>query len=288
MNSKTIILSPTEENNNARGILTLFEEDDLLKCKIRLYSMPKLDISCKLGIYHQDQVYSANLLYKVDHYTSSFVGDFDFSKDFYCAIIETNKNNSPILAGGTYAGYYFNNTEIFNTKELENSESLQQITTDSTEQYTEKDCSNCNKCATCKYKEYFYSNQPVIKEQSTTKDEPLQSISTKTTYSILESLTPQFKYIFDQYPTDETLTNLVEHSKFVTISENDQQYSIGAIYEQDQIKYIAYATKSTTNTNPPLEIGEHYQWLPLDAEDPLSEGYYIVFQDAQDLKILEL
>ena len=60
------------------------------------------------------------------------------------------------------------------------------------------------------------------------------------------------------------------------------------IYEEDEMRYICYAVMCTYNQPAPKELGDHYQWLPLDKEDPLSEGYYIVFQDAQDLKIVDL
>lgn len=300
MNSKTLILSPLTENKNSRGILTLYTDDDLLKCRIRLYSTPELSVFCKLGIYHQQEVYTANLLYKNGQYESSFVGDFDMSKDFYCAIINTEENNSVILAGGTYAGYYFNDTSVFN-KELKKEEpqTLE-------ENNTSSNCEDCSKCANCKYKEFFYSHNTSIQVEPTPEETPSTIHQTEieakheyseeqtnnsqnTTYpTILDSITPQFKYVFQQYPADETLNNLVENGKFVTINENGEQYSIGAIYNEDEIKYIAYAIKSNYNTTPPQEIGEHYQWLPLDSEDPLSEGYYLVFQDATDLKILEL
>ncbi|MBO5954791.1 MAG: hypothetical protein J6Q13_02335, partial [Clostridia bacterium] len=106
--------------------------------------------------------------------------------------------------------------------------------------------------------------------------------------SVLSAIIPQFKYVFENYPQDETLNNLIPNSKFVKINENNEQYSIGAIYEEDEMKYICYAVLCNYNSPAPQELGEHYQWLPLDKEDPLSEGYYIVFQDAKDLKIVEL
>jgi hypothetical protein len=87
---------------------------------------------------------------------------------------------------------------------------------------------------------------------------------------------------------DETLTTLIPNSKFVKINENQEQYSIGAIYQDNEMKYICYAVFKTYNTPAPEEIGKHYQWLPIDNQDPLSDGYYIVFQDTTDLKIVEL
>lgn len=283
MKSKTIILSPQTDNSNSRGILTLYTEDDLLKCRIRLYSTPALSLDCKLGIYHNSQVYTANLLNKGGQYESSFVGDFNMDADFYCAIINTANNNSPILAGGTYAGYYFNNTSIFETKTQE------EIAPQKFEETKpENDCSSCDKCATCKYKEYFYSSQIETQKDPEPQKEEIKKSAPHTYPTILESITPQFNSVFETYPEDQTLNKLIPNSKFVEICENLNKYSIGVLYENNQIKYIAYAIKSDYNSTPPTELGEHYQWLPLDNEDPLSEGYFLVFQDATDLKILEL
>ena len=99
---------------------------------------------------------------------------------------------------------------------------------------------------------------------------------------------PQFDYIFENYPADEELDKLIEHGKFVKINENAEQYSLGAIYLDGNIKYICYAVKCNYNSPAPEELGKYYQWVPIDNEDPLSEGYYIVYQDAEDLKIIEV
>ena len=60
------------------------------------------------------------------------------------------------------------------------------------------------------------------------------------------------------------------------------------IYKNDLIKYICYAVKSNYTAPAPEEIGKHYQWLPLNKLNPFGEGYYLVFQDAVDFKIIEL
>lgn len=275
MKSKTIILSPTSESGNSRGIITLYIEDELLKCKLRLYSCSELTPECKLGIYHNNEVYTANLLNKGGQYESSFVGDFNIDQNFYCAIINTANNNSVVLAGGTYAGYYFNNSEIFTSKE--NMEKEPQPT----QTPSPINCEDCQKCKSCKYKEYFYSQKAEIQTDKAPQNQPTQP-------TILDSITPQINHIFNTYPQNKTLTKLIPNSQFVEIKENGEEYSIGAIYENETLKYISYAIKSNYNLSPPKELGKHYQWLPIDAIDPLSEGYYLVFQDAKDLKILEL
>lgn len=359
MKSKTIIIQ-SQTNKSGRGILTLYEEDDLLKCKLRLYNTEKLNNFCKLGLYHNNQVYSANLLEKSGVYESSLVGEFNMNNDFYTAIVDTSNENRVLLSGGTYNGCYFEDSSVI-TNELsqtdmnisemvdihqnnlnlaENVDNLN--TQDNLESNYPIHCpTDCNKCASCVYKEYFYNhennpncnngltynqnsenttclsdevkaNTPLKaqnNENSHTQQpaelqthQPLdlqtkadaqnlnnqQSTTEEINETMLSSLIPQFNYVFENYPPNTELNSLIENGKFVAINEAGESYSIGAIYQQDKMKYICYAIKCNYNTTPPKELGEHYQWLPTDGEDPLSEGYYIVYQDATDLKILEV
>ena len=339
MKSKTIILS--KENEKGRGILTIFQENDILECRLRLYNINSLSRYCKIGIYHQNEVFSANLLLKNGAYTSSLVGNFDIDQDFYTAIIDTQNNNQVIISGGTYSGFFFNNnvfednlnTEILNenTTERHEEELFQDIEKENPNtniyKYNEdlkspiknedfcntNDCQNnkndeYERCKNCKYKEFFFANSnTTINEEletannqnvKTLLNEKLLTENVETNKALneenlnhkqmLNSLIPQFKNVFENYPKDEILINLIPNSKFVKINENKDQFSIGAIYNEGEIKYICYATFCTYNSPAPQELGEHYQWLPLDNEDPLSDGYYIVFQDASDFKIVEL
>ena len=359
MKTKTIIISQPE--GSGRGILTLYIEDDLLKTKIRLYEVKPLSAYCKLGIYHNNEVYTANLICKSGVYTTSFVGNFNLDADFYCAIINPNNNNEVILSGGTYAGYFFEDNSVFEPK---NEESSQERTVSESEIYKNKTTHSvkgneaqssvvnnfkteeCIDCAHCKYKEYFYASNPLsnnpeeenylypnssknlsnqtkqteIKQKNvfftTNNIENVQSIKTQNSFyqnqnethenadenqqanpktdetspahSLLESLIPQFDYIFKNYPENIELDSLIENAKFVSIDDNNENYSIGAIYEDNKMKYICYAVRCNYNSPAPEELGKFYQWLPVDQSDPLSEGYYIVYQDATDLKILEI
>ena len=312
MRSKTIIISNVDESSSSgRGILTLYQENDnSVKCKLRLYQIEKLNRFCKLGIYHKDQVYSANLIDKGDCYESSIFGNFDMNSDFYTAIIDTSSDNKVLLAGGTYAGFYFDDTSVFSDKD----------STHKDDQYLDRENQNANdfnidKCANCEYKKCFYDNSfqefKNIKVDNNSNDHIIENVEEKAVSTInslnnienleenkeemerqipntLDAIIPQFKYICENYPADEDLNRLISNSKFVKMSEDGEQYSIGAIYENDQIKYICYAVKCNYNSPAPEELGKNYQWVPLDQEDPLSEGYYIVYQDAVDLKIVEI
>jgi len=317
MKSKTIIMSSPAQKSQGRGILTIYEEDGLLQCRIRLYSTPDLSRFCKLGIYHQKEVFSANILEKNGTYTSSMVGDFNIEKDFYAAIVDTEHNNNVLLAGGTYAGYFFNdqsyvfsniskenpNTNLYDYSDEDYNNFNHDTTIEKNESEIKEVCdeSDCEKCRTCKYKEFFYSYNPQIEKdekvnvesQTTTqnveqKEIENEEIEISPKQDIISALLPQFDYVFKNYKADETLNNLIPNSKFVKIDENQEEYSIGAIYDNEKMRYICYAVLKDYNSPAPQELGKHYQWLPLDKEDPLSDGYYIVFQDASDLKIVEL
>ena len=306
MKSKTIIISAPEENNT-RGILTLFQEDDLLKCRLRVYNLQKISRFCKLGIYHINEVFSANLIERNNVYESSFVGNFDIDQDFYTALIDTEKNNQVLLAGGTYQGFYFNDNSVFlESENFSNSQTKQVIKQD---KINEEKCNeSCDKCENCVYKRAFYlkiddNNINVEKDLEYSEvEESLQTqeniiskekvaenaLSKQEIENFVTSIIPQLEDLFRIYPVDKFLNNLIDNSKFVQISENGEQFSIGAIYKENEIKYICYAIKGEYNIKPPEELGKNYQWLPIDAEDPLSEGYYVVFQDMSDLKIVEL
>lgn len=330
MKSKTLILQSQLPNSSGRGILTLSFDNDLLSAKLRLYNFPKLDAFAKLGVYHQSQVYSSNLLFKDGAYTSSLVGDFDINTDFYCAIVDTANNNQPLLAGGTYAGFYFDDTSVI-TNNLNKTFSPNPIVPDAEPTARETACldpqpaparepsaptqqnKNCNLCAKCKYKEFFYTQNPTQPQntalntdeqmaepapQAATSNQTCKQSTPNTTaqtdtrpspsQTIIESLVPQFDYIFKTFPECTELNTRIANSRFVTISENNSTYCLGAIYEADNLKYICYAVPANYNAPIPEELGEHHQWLPLDPEDPLSDGYHIVYQDAHDLKIIEV
>lgn len=354
-----MILQSQTQNKAGRAILTLTQEDDLLKTKLRLYSFAALDADSKIGVFHNNQVYSGNMLLKDGAYVSSLVGEFNMDDDFYCAIVDTKNNNTPLLAGGTYGGMYFNDTSVI-TNNLSNNFSPNKIMPDAYEtaspftqpphasqQGCQNSCANhnhtdsanpcidnnyvassnnresnefttnANPCIGCKYKEYFYTQNPLPKDfnassptkqtsnvvtenqakpatntaiqEDTPKNEQAETTPTppQSNNSILESLIPQFDYIFKTFPECTELNNAIENSRFVTITEGSSTYCLGAIYKDNQLQYICYAVPTAYNAPAPPELGEHHQWLPLDPADPLSDGYHIVFQDAHDLKIVE-
>lgn len=100
----------------------------------------------------------------------------------------------------------------------------------------------------------------------------------------LSLISDQIDEMLSKYPLDPDLNRIIAHSKFIKILDeyDDTTYSIGIIYDGDDIKYLAYAVPARYNATAPAELGANYQWLPLDPDDPMSDGYFIVYQDALD------
>ena len=240
MESKTLIISPLEEGKSSRGIVTLYIEDDLLKCKIRLYNVEKLNEYHKIGVYHQNEVFKANLLEKSGVYLSSFVGDFDMQQDFYVAIINTS-NDEVVLAGGTY-GVYFNNYSIFQKHSSLVQNAKQELEDFSqTNQNQEKNCEDCEKCKTCKYKEFFYAQQTEIDLNKNKLSESQNETEDSKVFNVINSIIPQFNYVFENYEHNQELNMLIKGGKFVKIADQNEEYSIGTIENEGEVKYICYA-----------------------------------------------
>lgn len=91
----------------------------------------------------------------------------------------------------------------------------------------------------------------------------------------------QLEELFDKYPREENLENLVENSRWVKISDMDERhYVVGIIYINNDIKYICYGVPGSYNSEPPRELKNYSQWLPTDTTNPYDNGYWVMYQDA--------
>ena len=319
MKSKTIILSTNEKfaHNSPRAIITFIEDNNKIDGKIRLYNLSNLDNGIKLGIYHNNKVISSSLQYKNDCYIFNLDDDINLSQDLYCALIDTKNNNKPVLSGGsapsfdfsvdeydeeieettnctncdckncTYKQYFYahqdelnnqkNSTELDVTKSnnenlVEYSNNIEEATTTPIIQSNNNETSDEN----------ANLNTP-IKE----KEEQLEK-ETSETETFLNSINLQLDEMFNSYPIDEEITKIIPNSKIIKVTDSvdNASYVLGVIYENEQIAYLVYGVPSKYNQSAPSELGENYQWLPLDPDDPLSDGYYLIYQDATNGKIV--
>jgi hypothetical protein len=95
-------------------------------------------------------------------------------------------------------------------------------------------------------------------------------------------ISEQIEDLFNKFPSEVNLEQLIPNSKWVKVDyENDGNYYVlGLIYDDVNIKYIAYGVPGNYSSTPPKELEAYSQWLPIDPENPLSGGYWVMYQDA--------
>ena len=109
----------------------------------------------------------------------------------------------------------------------------------------------------------------------------------KQPVEFLDEIVEQLNELLQQNPADDVLNSIIPNSKFVKI-ESENPYVVGVIYENQLLKYIAYGVPANYNELPPKDLGGNYQWLPLNPRDVMSDGYFMIFQDALNGNIVEI
>lgn len=96
---------------------------------------------------------------------------------------------------------------------------------------------------------------------------------------------PQIDALFERYKSDEVLDGIIANSKWVRVAYDggEEFYVLGLIFnefDKEQVDFICYGVPSSTPDNPPEDIKDYAQWLPVDMSQEKGEGYFIVYQNA--------
>jgi len=126
--------------------------------------------------------------------------------------------------------------------------------------------------------ELFESDE---KEVNQIIDNELDNINNGN-HQFYDMISDQLRELFDRYPQERNLSKLIDDSTWVKIESDydNKYYVVGIIRNNNDIKYICYGVPGTFNQEPPQEIKEFSQWLPVDVKDPYSHGYWVMYQDA--------
>lgn len=92
----------------------------------------------------------------------------------------------------------------------------------------------------------------------------------------------QIQDLFSKYESEHQLEQLIQNSKWVKVDyeQNGNEYVLGLIYDDINLKYICYGVPGEYSQNPPKDIESYSQWLPLDPTQPQVGGYWVMYQDA--------
>ena len=116
-------------------------------------------------------------------------------------------------------------------------------------------------------------------EINNTIDNELNKYSSHEFYDMIAE---QLDDLFSKYPPEPNLEKLIEGSKWCKINTDvDNKYHVvGIIYKNDDIKYICYGVPGSYDIDPPREMQGYAQWLPTNVTNPYTEGYWVMYQDA--------
>lgn len=145
---------------------------------------------------------------------------------------------------------------------------------------------------TCKEQASTETKQPTTIETNIEPESVNTNITSKQSEAenFISIISEQLDELFATYPVDEEIMAIIPNSKIVRIVDpiDDSYYVVGVIYENDRIEYLIYGVPAKYNSPVPLELGENYQWLALNPDDPMSDGYYLIYQNASNGKLMPI
>lgn len=301
---KTVVLSAVDSSNK-KAVLNI--EKNIEDCfgTIRLYNF-KENISgiLSLGFLINNTVFKAALVEK-DKNLYSF--NFKFNDNlnrFSCALIHIkNGDPKPLLLGSSEKTIPqdLSYNLVKNFKLLDNPsisvDETKKTLDESDINYDDEEIEEIEKvlntqfddrCSKCQYRDAFYCEEKDSLENSKENTSPQKKPDlNKSFYNELKN---QLDILFDKYPEETFLTEVIPNSKWVKVDyEDDGNYIvIGLIYEENQVQYICYGAPGEYSSTPPKEFAGLSQWLPLDVEKPEELGYWIIYQDADTGENVEI
>lgn len=113
-------------------------------------------------------------------------------------------------------------------------------------------------------------------------DEEMENITIDENETFYETISSQLENLFNTYPAETNLEELIPNSKWVKIDyeNNGNFYVLGLIYEDINLKYICYGVPAEYSNTPPEGLDSYSQWLPTNLNEPNGEGYWVMYQDA--------
>ena len=113
-------------------------------------------------------------------------------------------------------------------------------------------------------------------------DEEMTNITLDDNETFFESISDQIENLFNSYPAENSLEELIPNSKWVKIDyeNNGNFYVLGLIYEDITLKYVCYGVPGNYSEIAPNGLDSYSQWLPTDLTNPTQNGYWVMYQDA--------
>lgn len=125
---------------------------------------------------------------------------------------------------------------------------------------------------------------PYVPHIQSTKNEKSVSEDLDANH-FFEMVKPQVDNLFSKSERFVELEEKISDTEWVKVpylSEENDHYIIGKIYSDNEVTHLCYGIPAKNkNAPPPANLEKYCQWLPLDVNDPQSEGYFVMYQDAK-------
>ena len=97
---------------------------------------------------------------------------------------------------------------------------------------------------------------------------------------IFEGLGDRLDYLLENYPPCEKLNVAYPDSRWVEVKEEDCAYVVGVLYNESGETTVCYGIEGEFGKKP---TKEGYEWLPLDVNKWEEEGFWIIYQQIENL-----
>lgn len=320
---KSVVLTSVD-NSLKKAVMNIDSRAGNIKGEVKLYNFIAEPMGVlSLGLLVDNKVHKAGLT-RVGYMTYTFGSILTkIPSACTCAIISSKGGKAePLLLGSI-------STSIYNLEEslLQSLTALDESKIDSVEsildnnigEYEDQEeideeidkCFANNNCGECQYKKAFFDDtysknfaiEPQIKraEAVTTPELPnelkkditkgkLRVPSQNSNINFIDEIGGQIDMLFKDYPIEETLSEIIPNSKWVSVDFNNDNkvYVVGLIYENDAVRYVCYGVPAKWTERPPADFNEKAQWLPIDMDAPQGDGYWITYQDATDGNLIQV
>ncbi|MBR2860557.1 MAG: hypothetical protein IKB86_01820 [Clostridia bacterium] len=123
-----------------------------------------------------------------------------------------------------------------------------------------------------------------IQSETNTIDEIKQVLGEekKAPDSYWECNQEYFLQALDKNEPEELLNSLIPGSKWVKINEEDAEYVLGVIFdENEEPMYLCYGFNLPWSEEPPTKLEGYCQWIPIDCAKPHESGYWVIYVNAK-------
>ena len=95
--------------------------------------------------------------------------------------------------------------------------------------------------------------------------------------------------LFEQYPPEEELAACIPYSRWAKIAfARGKHYAVGVISDEGRPQYICYGVPAERLSEPPKALRGFCSFMPLSVFDLHGKGYWMMFQDADTGKCIQI